>query len=162
MREYSVLLPLGPIGVGDSIDRAAWPPHVTIQSNVLTDAPQDVVIAAVRDATAQLGPLCGAVGEEAHFGPDGSILVNLVESSDFRRAHDVVNASLQLRAGAVSVTPGFDGDGYHAHVTVTSHGRAQQGDRLALQSVVLVEIGPEGDRSIALPIASFDLGEPAS
>jgi hypothetical protein len=158
MREYAVLLPLRHLEVGVPIDRAAWPLHVTIQSNVRTSAHPEVVIAAVQKCAQLLSPLTGMVGEEARFGPDGAVLVDLVASVDLRRAHDAINAALRQDAAVVPVVPAFDGDGYQPHITATAQGRARRGDPLDLRTLVLVEIGPGGDTRIALPVASFDLG----
>lgn len=156
-REYSVNLPLGHTEPGELIDRAAWPLHVTIQSNVTSDADPAIVIAAVSNAVANIEPLHIVVGEQAYFGPDGSILVNLVRSTEVGLAHDAVNLRLREDANAVSINPSFDGDGYHAHVTATSRGRAKRGDELVLRTVLLVEVGPNGDRGTAKALATFPL-----
>jgi hypothetical protein len=156
-REYSVNLPLGHIEPGELIDRAAWPLHITIQSNLTSDAEPATVIAAVRDAVANIAPLRVVVGEQAYFGPDGSILVNLVRSTELGLAHDAVNLRLREDANAVSINPSFDGDGYHPHVTATSRGRAQRGDDLVLDTVLLVEVGPNGERGTAKALATFPL-----
>lgn len=156
-REYSVNLPLGHIESGELIDRAAWPLHVTIQSNVTSNADPAVVIAAVRDAVANIAPLHVVVGEQAYFGPNGSIPVNLVRSAEVGATHDAVNLRLREDANAVSINPSFDGDGYHAHITSTARGRARRGDKLVLSTVLLVEVGPDGDRGTAKALAIFPL-----
>ena len=82
---------------------------------------------------------------------DGSFLVKLDESADLRAAHDIVHARLRADADAVSINPAADGDGFTAHVTVTARGRARQGDEIDLDTVLLAEVGPGGDRSLAMP-----------
>ena len=157
MREFTVNLPLQHVALDELIDRAAWVPHVTIQSNVTTDADPVAVVEAVRAALEGVGAIRALVGEEARFGPDGSFLVNLVEASALRAMHDVVHERLRQEAGAVSINPAADGDGFNAHVTATPRGRAREGDEITLNQVLVAEIGPGGNRSIAMPLATFIL-----
>lgn len=157
VREFTVNLPLQRVPLGEIIDRAAWVPHVTIQSNVTTEAGSAVVVKAVRVAINGVGPIRASVGEEARFGPGGSFLVNLVEAPALRAMHDVVHARLRDDACAVSINPAADGDGFRAHITVTSRGRAREGDEVVLNQVLIAEIGPSGDRGVAKAIATFSL-----
>jgi hypothetical protein len=139
--EFTVNLPLQHVALDELIDRAAWVPHVTIQSNVTTDADPAAVVEAVRAAIDGFGSVRASVGEEAHFGSDGSFLVNLVKAPALRAMHDVVYARLREDAGAVSINPAADGDGFSAHVTVTPRGRAREGDEIELDQVLVAEIG---------------------
>lgn len=157
MREFTVNLPLHRVALDELIDRAAWVPHVTIQSNVTTEADPSVVAEAVRAAVHGVGPIRASVREEARFGPEGSFLVNVVDAPELRAMHDVVHARLRDDAGAASIDPAADGDGFRPHVTVTTRGRAREGDEVVLDQVLVAEIGPSGNRGVAVPVAVFDL-----
>ncbi|MGN6742706.1 MAG: nucleotidyltransferase domain-containing protein, partial [Amnibacterium sp.] len=159
---YAVVLPLVPLQVGEWIDRAAWPLHVTLVPNVATDAGYDAVLAVVREAAATLPPLSGVVGEEAWFGPGHDVRVDLIESDALPRAHEALLGALEQRTGARPELPAHQRAGYRAHATVTASGRPQRGARLVFERIAVAEVGPDGRGDLAVPLAVFDLGTTAA
>lgn len=154
--EYAVVLPLAPLRVGEWIDRSAWPLHVTLVTDVLSDAGPDRLVGVLREASKRLPPLSGTVGEEAWFGRD--VLVDLVDSDALPRAHVALLDALEQHAGAVPLVPAYHRDGYRAHATVARSGRVTRGELLRFGSIALVEIGTDGRPDIATPVALFELG----
>jgi lincosamide nucleotidyltransferase A/C/D/E len=156
-RVFAVVLPLGPLRVGERIDRTAWPPHVTLVADVQSSGGFDVVLAVVREAARRIPVQVTTVQEEAWFGPDGDVLVDLVAPDGLQQAHEVLLGALEAHAGVRPVVPAFHRDGYRPHVTASPVGRPRLGERLTLATAALVEIGPDGRSHLAVPVAVFDL-----
>lgn len=151
---YAVVLALAPLRVGERVDRAGWPLHVTLVSNFTSPAGSDLLVGVLREAARVLPPLSGVVGDEAWFGPDRDVLVDLVDSADLARAHGRLLDALERHAAAAPIVPAYHRGGYQAHVTVTGSARPARGARLRFGTLALVEVGER----FATPIALFDLG----
>lgn len=158
MPRYCVVLPLVPLAVGDAIDRRAWAPHVTLVGTfVAPDA--DAATAVLQRSAARVPPIGFVVGEEAWFGPDRSILVDLVEGPLLPSLHAQLLDGLEAAVdGMELIDPHHTRDGYRAHRTVTAGARPTRGDVLEATTVALVELDPPGRRGIAAVLGIWPLG----
>ncbi len=159
-REYCVVMPLWPIAVGGWIDRSRWPRHVTVCPN-FRSGPNDIdaLATALRRVAALISLPAATVGENAQFGSDGDVPVQLVESGDLQRLHLTVMDAFGSIVPVEPVVPDHHGVGYRPHLTVVDGLRLEPGSALELRSLLLVEIAPEQDRSMAVPVAVAKLGQ---
>lgn len=159
-REYCVVMPLRPMPVGVWIDRSHWPRHVTVCGNFRSGPDDlDVLAATLRRVAATISPPFAVIGDDAQFGPDGKTPVQLVQSDDLQRVHETLMDALGRAARVDSVIPEHNGPGYRPHVTVVNGGRLDRGPVVELSTLLLVEIGPNGDRSMAVPVATAQVGQ---
>lgn len=126
----AVVALLKPIAVGSTFSRREWPAHVTLAPNFVVDAPCAVVEGVVRDLCAEEGPPPIRFVGEAHFGPNHSIPVQLVES-DRILSHKRLADLLEEMPGFTADQPGFWRRGYRPHMTQvpgapTAAGASQQ------------------------------------
>lgn len=148
------------MAVGAWIDRSHWPRHVTVCSNFRCVPEEIDLLIAVLGHVAAISSLPAAtVGEEAQSGPDGGTPVPLVESSDLERVHVMLMDALWSAARVESVLPEHNGPGYRPHVTVVDGHRLERGSALRLGTVLLVEIAFGRDRTMAVPVATGEVGQ---
>ncbi len=158
-REYCVVMPLRPMAVGGWIDRSRWPRHVTVCPN-FRSGPNDIdALAAVLSRVAATVSLPAAtVGENAQFGAGGDVPVQLVESGDLQRLHVTLMDALGSVVPVEPLAPEHNGSGYRLHVTVVDGRLLERGSALEIGTLLLVEIAPEQDRSMAVPVAVAEMG----
>lgn len=157
----TVNLPLVPLAVGDVVDRSDWVPHVTLIGNTRMPAgAEDTAAAVLRHVAAAAAPVRAAVVEEAWFGPDGSVRVDLLEEPRLRALHTVLLDALQAAIdGFEMLLPTHAREGYRPHRTVVAGPRPRPGDVIEAGSVALVELEPEGRPGTAVVLAAFELGQ---
>jgi hypothetical protein len=129
------------MAVGDEFASGAIPLHVTVLSNVRLD---DSAVPGLLDVFAQIAsgtPLIESeAGDLAMFGPNNDVLVTLVRVTPALRDLHLRLLSAAHEAGATSVEPAYDADGYRAHVTHTSSGEAVPlRDRVTLTEIVTLD-----------------------
>ena len=150
-----------PVADGQVFPRTAWPLHITlVRFDVKFDAGSqesgDVVerIAGLADGAAKAAfgaPLI--IGEEAGFGRNGSVPVNLVQPHPaLQKLHEQLVKLVPDVEGRI-LTPGHTLAGYRPHVShqaTTEAGakRLHQGDAVVLDRVALVDMAPGGDHTI--------------
>ncbi|MFF2346717.1 2'-5' RNA ligase family protein [Pseudarthrobacter sp. NPDC058119] len=150
-----------PVAEGQVFPRTEWPLHITLlRFDVRFDAGSqesgDVAerIAGLADgaATAALGaPL--TIGEEAGFGRNGSVPVNLVQPhAALQELHEQLVKLVPVVEGRI-LTPGHTLTGYRPHVShqgTTGAGakRLHPGDAVVLDRVALVDMAPGGNHTI--------------
>lgn len=101
------------------------------------------------------------MGEEARFGPDESVLVDLVESPRLRPAHDQLLGAFAAEVDGLKVSePAYAGGGYRPHRTVTGAPRPAPGDELHAPTIAMVELDPPGLPWTGVVLAQYDLGRP--
>jgi hypothetical protein len=157
--EYCIIMPLQPMTVGCWIDRSQWPHHVTVCPE-FHSGPQDIdaLAAVLRRVAATTSPPSASIGEEAHFGPNGETIVQLVESNDLHRLHVTLMEALGAVARVESLVPEYNSAGFRPHMTVIEGSQLGRGSSLSLGTLLLVEIAPDGDRSMAVPVATATVG----
>lgn len=139
MARFVVVLPLVPLAAGDEFTVAEWPLHVTLVEPFATEHPAGVVADAVHRATAGAAVVRAAAGEEAMFGRRRDVPVTLVRDGGElaalrQRALDALH-----RAG---IDTGHLRADFRPHVTRKHHGRLRAGDRVALDTIALIDMRP--------------------
>ncbi len=98
------------------------------------------------------------IGEAALFGPDFTILVDLITNApSLHRLHADLLVALALHADIAIDVPQFALAGYRPHVTVTSTARANSGNRYTLGQLALVDMAPAGRSELRVVIATCEL-----
>ena len=153
----TVNLPLVPLAVGEVVDRHAWVPHVTLIGNfVAPDA--EAAMGVVQRFAIGTPPISFEVGEEAWFGPEGTVLVDLVEVPRLRSLHSALLGELKASIDGLEILlPHHTRDGYRPHRTVTADPRPSPGDVLEAATVALVELDPPGRRGLAVVLGIWPL-----
>lgn len=103
--------------VGTTFSRRAWPAHVTLASNFVVDLPREEVAGVLRDVFVGTAPLAVKFGDEAWFGPDHDIAVQLVESEQVSVLHERVADALEALPGFAAAEPAYWRAGYRPHMT---------------------------------------------
>lgn len=157
MRTFTVQLPLTPLTIGQVVDRAAWPAHVTLIGNFLAHD-LGAVEAAVERFAATTPLLRVAVEDEAWFGPDRTVLVDLVEVPLLRALHGQLLGELEAEVdGLELLLPDHTRDGYRPHRTVATGPRPTRGQVLDASVVALAELDPPGRPGVAEILGSWPL-----
>jgi 2'-5' RNA ligase len=83
--------------------------------------------------------------KQAMFGPDENIAVVTIEKSEelmglYRKIHAWLNS-----VGVHYNEPQYQGEGYSPHSTVQKTGQLQQGQKVSIQSVSIVDLLPSGN-----------------
>ena len=138
-----------PVADGLVFPRSEWPLHITlVRFDVGTAVlPERVAALAAPLAAAALG-VALTVGEHAGFGRNGSVPVNLIQpQSDLQALHEqLVNAVNSL--GGKVLTPAHTMSGYRPHVSHHGDKRLNPGDAVVLDRIALVDMAPDGDRTV--------------
>jgi hypothetical protein len=145
-----------PVAAGAVFLRTDWPLHITLvrfDAGARDGADPAEGAAALADgpAVAALGAEL-AVGEDAAFGRNGSVPVSLVEPHPALQAlHEELVRAVEAVHGRV-LTPRHTLTGYRPHVSHHGAGpdtrRLRPGDAVVLDRIALVDMAPDGDRTI--------------
>jgi hypothetical protein len=151
-----------PVAEGQVFPRSEWPLHITlvrfdVRFDAGTPAGADPAerIAGLADApaTAALGAQL-AVGEDAAFGRNASVPVNLVDPNPaLQELHEQLVQLVTDVEGRI-LTPRHTLTGYRPHVShqpgtgQTAAKRVHPGDAVVLDRVALVDMAPGGDHTI--------------
>lgn len=142
MRLLALVLPLGPLPVGTPFLRRTWPAHLTVLSNFRTDLDDHAVEEAVAPVLASREPVRARIGEEAWFGPEHDVRVQLAESPAAADLHAALLGT--IRPVAEFENPRAQGPGFRPHVTVVPGVDLAEGARLLLSEIALAEmVGPQ-------------------
>jgi hypothetical protein len=144
MRTFSVQLPLVPLTVGQTVDRSAWPAHITLIGNFRAPS-ADAVEAVLARFAAATPPVRAAVEDEAWFGPEQTVQVDRLEVPLLRSLHSRLLDELEAAVeGLEMILPDHTRDGYRPHRTVTAGPRPGRGDVLEARVVSFAELDPPG------------------
>lgn len=137
---------------GMSFSRREWPPHVTLASPFVVEAPAEDLARAVESAGGDEWPLRVRFGGRAMFGARHDVPVQLVESADVVALHERLAVVLETMPGFVARDPRHWRQGYRPHMTHVPTVAVHTGDSRELRSMALAELaGPT-----ATVIAAFD------
>lgn len=141
-----------PVTDGQVFLRTEWPLHITLvrfDADASPGADPAATLAAAADAPARaaLGAAL-TVGEDAGFGRGGSVPVSLVEPHPELQAlhEELVRAVSQL--GGRILTPHHTLSGYRPHISHRGAHRFSPGDAVVLDRIALVDMAPDGDRTV--------------
>ena len=152
MRNLILVAFVEPVTEGLVFPRTDWPLHITL---VRFDAgttdgadPAERLSALVEaPAMAALGASL-TVGNDAGFGRHGSVPVSLIQPQpDLQTLHEQLVAAVGSLGGKV-LTPAHTLSGYRPHVSHHGDKRLQPGDAVVLDRIALVDMAPDGDRTV--------------
>jgi hypothetical protein len=141
-----------PVADGLVFPRSEWPLHITlvrfdVGSPAGADPTERVAGLAAPHALAALGAGL-TVGEDAGFGRNGSVPVNLIQPQpDLQALHEQLVAAVG-RLGGTILTPAHTMSGYRPHVSHHGDKRLNPGDAVVLDRIALVDMAPDGDRTV--------------
>ena len=149
MRSYAIVALFEPLDIGTTINRRAWPAHVTLASNFTAAATPDQVIEVVAEAAPGAEPLGVRFGEEALFGPNHDVRVRLVDSEQAVKVHRRLAEQLGSLPGFAAEEPAYWRDGYRPHLSLGPSVTARKGDHKTANSLAVVEILDSDARVLA-------------
>ena len=162
MRNLIFVAFVEPVADGQVFPRTDWPLHITlVRFDVRLDAgaaattnaqdPADVAESIAGLADAPIAAALGAaltVGEDAAFGRNGSVPVNLIKPQpDLQVLHVQLVSVVDGVRGRI-LTPAHTLAGYRPHVSHHGGKRLHPGDAVVLDRVALVDMAPDGDHTI--------------
>ena len=150
---FNLLWMAEPVEIGDEVDRANWPLHLTLSTNF--DLGSDVAaLERVVDSVSRTAmPVEVVVSSRALFGAHEDVPVALVEPIEpLRQLHTGLVESL-TELGAEFRYREHLRENYRPHITDVE-GRVNLGDRFLLDSLTLFALNPPGARGRARALAT--------
>lgn len=136
--------------------RTDWPLHITLvrfDADASPGVDPAAVLAATADTPARAALGAGLrIGEDAGFGRGGSVPVSLVEPHPALQAlHEEFVRTVSDLGGRIP-TPPHTLSGYRPHIshrgTTPDSKRPRPGDAVVLDRIALVDMAPDGDRTV--------------
>ena len=119
-----------------------WPLHVTLVGNFNTETPEDSLIEMLTTRVEKIEPFNVRVGEEALFGPNNNILVNILDvNKEIMNLHKNLKELLDSN-DTVYDSPQYVGKNYKPHATVQKVDRVHQNEIVRINSLSLVDMEP--------------------
>ncbi|HEU4668957.1 MAG TPA: hypothetical protein VFS79_14995 [Arthrobacter sp.] len=148
MRNLIFVAFVEPVADGLVFPRSEWPLHITLVRFDADDpAAEQVSVIAGPPAEAALGAGL-TVGEDAGLGRNGSVSVNLIQPQpDLQALHERLVAAVGSLGGTI-LTPAHTMSGYRPHVSHHGGKRLNPGDAVVLDRIALVDMAPDGDRTV--------------
>jgi hypothetical protein len=138
--ELLVLAPLGPPAVREAFARGEIPLHVTVLPNVrISDEKVEGFSAAVAEIASATPPVAVSGDHIERFGRKGDVTVTVLTPVPGLDALHRRLLAAAVGAGAISVDPEYNGDGFCAHATHVPLGVFAPGENTVLSRIVLVE-----------------------
>lgn len=148
MPRLVVVLPLVPLTAGDGFPLKTWPLHVTVAPTFQTPADLAAVAAAIAPVVARSPALCVTAGGDEGFGPSGRVPVTvLIPSPELSGMHAGLVRALWAMDARFD-DPEYVGDGYRAHVTMTTTARMTPGQVARLEQAAIVDMEPVGPQRL--------------
>ena len=152
-RRFTVTASAAPLAVGMSFPRTAWPAHVTLIGNFVTEASAAELEDVVRRSEVLAAPLVVDLGGTAWFGTEHDVPVRLALPGPIVDVHRSLAAQVEALRGFAADDPAFWRDGYRPHLTLGPAVSGDVGDRLVIGCVAVARL----DRGTATITAAFDL-----
>lgn len=158
-QKYTVIHFFTPLTDGIEFASIDWPPHTTLaETFAIRSSVSDLVDTLSRVAKNHLPIQTTALGD-AHFGPDHSIPVTLIDMPPtLGILHGDIIAALKHDCGATFNHPQYIEQGYRAHSTIRPDARLHAGDHITIDSLSLVDMFPDKDPYKRKVIQTFYLG----
>lgn len=152
MRNLILVAFVEPVAEGLVFPRSDWPLHITlVRFDVGATDGADPAEGIAALAQAPAGAALGArltVGNDAGFGRNGSVPVSLIQPQrDLQTLHEQLVAAVGSLGGKV-LTPAHTLSGYRPHVSHHGDKRLYPGDVVVLDWIALVDMAPDGDRTV--------------
>jgi hypothetical protein len=162
MRNLIFVAFVEPVTGGLVFPRAQWPLHITlVRFDVDSDgAVEQLAAVAATHAKAALGASL-TVGEDAGFGRNGSVPVNLIRpQQDLQTLHERLVDAVGSLGGEI-LTPAHTMSGYRPHVSHHGDNRLNPGELAVLDRIALVDMAPDGDRTVRRVLRLWSRNEAA-
>ena len=163
MRNLILVAFVEPVADGLVFPRSEWPLHITlVRFDVGSPAGADPAERLAGLAEPPVLAALGAgltVGEDAGFGRNGAVPVNLIQPQpDLQALHEQLVAAVGGLGGTI-LTPAHTMSGYRPHVSHHGHKRLDPGDAVVLDRIALVDMAPDGDRTVRRILKLWTLAE---
>ncbi|RZU67034.1 2'-5' RNA ligase superfamily protein [Microterricola gilva] len=157
MSRLVIVLPLIPLGVGDSFAVRDWPLHITVLPPFLSSAEPAAIADAVATACAEHGALRVVADHDELFGRRHDIPVTLVrEHPALTELHRTLIDAVRPFA-TTPEEPAFTGDGFRPHVTIKGLARVNAGEELTLSQIAIVDMLPRAHAAGRTVLATYAL-----
>ncbi|MET1088402.1 MAG: hypothetical protein ABWY04_15000 [Arthrobacter sp.] len=177
MRNLILVAFVEPVAEGAVFLRTEWPLHITLvrfdvgapAGDSAQDGPSGADLDGVAEHVAALAAphaeaALGAgltVGVDAGFGRNGSVPVSLIQpQQDLQNLHEQLVAVVGSLAGRV-LTPAHTLSGYRPHVSHHGDKRLDPGAAVVLDRIALVDMAPDGDRTVRRVLRLWSRNETA-
>jgi hypothetical protein len=152
MRNLIFVAFVEPVAEGSVFLRTEWPLHITlVRCDVGTADSADAAVRLAGLAGPHAAAALGAnlqVGEDAGFGRNGSVPVSLVQPQpDLQALHEQLATAVESSGGRI-LTPAHTRSGYRPHISHQHGRRLRPGETLVLDRIALVDMAPDGDRTV--------------
>ena len=139
-QKYVVVTFIEPVRPNLNFSHKEWPLHVTLLPNFVLNGTLEVLISNLVDLSRTIAPFSIQVGEDAHFGPNGEVLVSLITPN----AHILSLHTKLLRLAKTYTfdTPQYIGEGYKPHATKQIDDRLTEGENYLIDTITLVDMFP--------------------
>ena len=147
-----------PVAEGQVFLRTEWPLHITLVRFDLRNDDDTARFAALAEVPAKqaLGTVL-TIGADDRFGYRGSGPVSLVEADPALQAlHDSLVQLVEELSGRVA-SPHHTRQHFRPHVSHHGEKRVNPGDAVVLDQIALVDMAPDGDRTIRRILALWEL-----
>lgn len=147
-----------PVAAGQEFPRTDWPMHITLVRFDVENDGDTARFAALAEMPAKqaLGTVL-AVGGDDRFGRQGSVPVSLVEADPALQAlHDSLVQAVDQVSGRIA-SPHHTRRNFRPHVSHHGDKRLNPGDAVVLGHIALVDMAPDGNRSIRRILELWEL-----
>ena len=133
---HAVVCPLHPLALGAAFPRGEWPLQVTLLGTFEWDRDEADLIHRIAGTVEGRAPIDAVVGDEAMFGPQRTVPVNIVvPHPELTALHEaLIDDRMNFEE------PQYLRDGYEAHITHFPTGQRHAGDRVRLAQVALAAL----------------------
>lgn len=152
-QKYTLVAFLNPKEFGTTFNMADWPLHITL-ADVFAIELTAAIETKLTTLLAQQSPIHLTVGEDATLGTAEVALIN--KNVELQNLHNKIIDLLEIN-GVEFNTPDFIRKGFLAHSTIQKSGRLNDGDKVEITSVSLVDMFPDGDWQQRKVLNSFNL-----
>jgi hypothetical protein len=165
MRNLIFVVFVEPVAEGQVFLRTDWPLHITlvrfdVETPDSADPAQHIAALSEVPAIAALGAALTA-GQDAGFGRNGSVPVSLIQpQKDLQTLHEQLVGAVGSLGGKI-LTPGHTLSGYRPHVSHHGDKRLNHGDAVVLDRIALVDMAPDGDRTVRRVLRLWSLDQAA-
>lgn len=142
-QKYVIAHFIEPVGPTYNFSCKEWPLHVTLLPNFIVSDSLDALISNLEEFSRSIAPFSIQVGKDANFGPNGEVLVSLIDpNADILSLHSKL---LDITKSYTFDTPQYIGEGYKPHATKQINNQLISGGRYLIDNMTLVDMFPDND-----------------
>lgn len=145
MQKYVLVKLLEKLEEGAEFPSSNWPLHVTIVANFAIDWNGNDITKKLQLLLAEQKPVKLIAGDDEYFGPQGNILVTVLNENDSLLSFHKKLVSLLKDSGGTFDEPQYLEDSYRAHATVQKDTRLEKGDHVLIDELSVIDMFPDED-----------------